>query len=534
MTAPGEGVPVFPARAGMFLGDLAAKTPKTPQEWLTWHTSQNDLKTSFEEFVKETNKDIRKTRASSSGGIGFRNVSIQTIGEYQSAVLKAGSKFNNRNDAHPSWVSFIAKLAAANDNNPGKYDELTKTVMAVDMGTATDEDYANLRKQVLAAPELVPYIHAKSGIFFKEWTGPNGAIHSALTAEENATRATPVEKLDNFKRRTDGLTEKQLKDQATKYIAHAKAHMPEDWANYDRTPEDIKTRKQTPEALNSQLENVLNAGGAARELIQPRIDELRATMKKEVDEANQGYKDGDIDLDTTRQRVAAAKENYTDAVIRVLSETFPETFNKNNRINVLSAKGDAEGQAFAKHAGKGEATAQRKEFVAEVGSAYPTAWVDARNQQGIRVFNENKRAYANSMGYIAIQRDGTRGTTIHEVGHLMQDVIPGLSDLEAAYKFKRATKNSVGNPEDYSMNWGERSFKSDTDLHPYTLKTYREQYESYYRMKLTERDTPAEVITIGIQALFDPYMFDALDKADILDFTLGAMLTLNGKMNGKA
>ncbi|MDK6966588.1 hypothetical protein QP270_26610, partial [Escherichia coli] len=60
------------------------------------------------------------------------------------------------------------------------------------------------------------------------------------------------------------------------------------------------------------------------------------------------------------------------------------------------------------------------------------------------------------------------------------------------------------------------------------------QYESYYRMKLTERDTPAEVITIGMQALFDPYMFDALDKADILDFTLGAMLTLNGKMNGKA
>ncbi|MBC6762599.1 MULTISPECIES: hypothetical protein [Corynebacterium] len=116
----------------------------------------------------------------------------------------------------------------------------------------------------------------------------------------------------------------------------------------------------------------------------------------------------------------------------------------------------------------------------------------------------------------------------------MQAVIPGLSDLEAAYKFKRATKNSVGNPEDYSMNWGERSFKSDTDLHPYTLKTYREQYESYYRMKLTERDTPAEVITIGMQALFDPYMFDALDKADILDFTLGAMLTLNGKMNGKA
>ena len=37
-----------------------------------------------------------------------------------------------------------------------------------------------------------------------------------------------------------------------------------------------------------------------------------------------------------------------------------------------------------------------------------------------------------------------------------------------------------------------------------------------------------------MQALFDPYMFDALDKADILDFTLGAMLTLNGKMNGKA
>lgn len=143
MTAPGEGVPVFPARAGMFLGDLAAKTPKTPQEWLTWHTSQNDLKTSFEEFVKETNKDIRKTRASSSGGIGFRNVSIQTIGEYQSAVLKAGSKFNNRNDAHPSWVSFIAKLAAANDNNPGKYDELTKTSIWAPPQMRTTQTYAS-------------------------------------------------------------------------------------------------------------------------------------------------------------------------------------------------------------------------------------------------------------------------------------------------------------------------------------------------------------------------------------------------------
>ncbi|TXS60927.1 hypothetical protein CHU67_00610 [Corynebacterium sp. LK19] len=516
------------------MGELANTTPKTPQEWITWHTSQNDLKTSFEEFIKETNKDIRKTRASSSGGIGFRNTSIQTIGEYQSAVLKAGSKFNNKNDAHPNWTAFIAKLAAANDKTPGKYDELTKTVMAVDMGTATDEDYANLRKQVLAAPELVPYVHAKSGIFFKEWTGNNGAIHNALTAQENATRATPVEKLDNFKRRTDGLTENQLKDQAAKYVAHAKANMPDDWANYDRTQEDIKTPKQTPEALNSQLENVLNAGGAAREVIQPRIDELRATMKKEVDEATQGYKDGEIDLDVTRQRVAAAKENYTDGIIRALSETFPETFNKNNRLTVLSAKGDVEGQAFAKHAGTGEATAQRKAFVSEVGSAYPTAWVDARNQQGIRVFNENKRAYANSMGYIAIQRDGTRGTTIHEVGHLMQDVIPGLSDLEAAYRIKQATKNSAGNPEEYSMRRGEHSFKSDTDLHPYTLKTYREQYESYYRMKLTERDAAAEVITVGMQALFDPYMFDALDKADILDFTLGAMLTLNGKMNGKA
>lgn len=526
----GEQLKNFAAK----MGELANTTPKTPQEWITWHTAQNDLKTSFEEFVKETNKDIRKTRASSSGGIGFRNTSFQATGDYQSAVLKAGSKFNSRNDAHPNWTAFIAKLAAANDKTPGKYDELTKTVMAVDMGTATDEDYANLRKQVLAAPELVPYVHAKSGIFFKEWTGNNGAIHNALTAQENATRATPVEKLDNFKRRTDGLTENQLKDQAAKYVAHAKANMPDDWANYDRTQEDIKTSKQTPEALNSQLENVLNAGGAAREVIQPRIDELRATMKKEVDEATQGYKDGEIDLDVTRQRVAAAKENYTDGIIRALSETFPETFNKNNRLTVLSAKGDVEGQAFAKHAGTGEATAQRKAFVSEVGSAYPTAWVDARNQQGIRVFNENKRAYANSMGYIAIQRDGTRGTTIHEVGHLMQDVIPGLSDLEAAYRIKRATKNSAGNPEEYSMRRGEHSFKSDTDLHPYTLKTYREQYESYYRMKLTERDAAAEVITVGMQALFDPYMFDALDKADILDFTLGAMLTLNGKMNGKA
>lgn len=526
----GEQLKNFAAK----MGELANTTPKTPQEWITWHATQNDLKTSFEEFINETNKDIRKTRASSSGGIGFRNTSVQTIGEYQSAVLKTGSKFNNKNDAHPSWTTFIAKLAKANDSNPGKYDELTKTVMAVDMGTATDEDYANLRKQVLAAPELVPYINAKSGIFFKEWTGDNGAIHNALTAQENATRATPVEKLDNFKRRTDGLTENQLKDQAAKYVAHAKANMPEDWANYDRTQEDIKTRKQTPEALNSQLENVLNAGGAAREVIQPRIDELRATMKKDVDEATQDYKDGEIDLDTARQRVAAAKENYTDAVINALSETFPETFNKNNRLTVLSAKGDVEGQAFAKHAGAGEATAQRKEFVSEVGSAYPSAWVDARNQQGIRVFNENKRAYSNSMGYIAIQRDGTRGTAIHEVGHLMQDVIPGLSDLEAAYRIKRATKNSAGNPEEYSMRRGEHSFKSDTDLHPYTLKTYREQYESYYRMKLTERDAAAEVITVGMQALFDPYMFDALDKADILDFTLGAMLTLNGKMNGKA
>jgi len=111
----------------------------------------------------------------------------------------------------------------------------------------------------------------------------------------------------------------------------------------------------------------------------------------------------------------------------------------------------------------------------EAATHYPEEWVGASSFRGPINFKQTKgRAhYQNSTSEITL--DGTTSTAVHEVGHRMEHVVPGLMSLEAAFFDRRTVGNAEVRLNRAVPGSGYKSHektKEDQFFNPYAGKRY--------------------------------------------------------------
>ncbi|MGN6574475.1 MAG: hypothetical protein ACTHKG_02195, partial [Nocardioides sp.] len=161
---------------------------------------------------------------------------------------------------------------------------------------------------------------------------------------------------------------------------------------------------------------------------------------------------------------------------------------------------------------------------------YPTAWLRhaAGKANPVTVTTQGRGKYDGSRIVVDKRKspiDGvpiTGETAIHEVGHLMEERVPGLVAAQAAFHFKRTTSGEVGSRrhelpvrlKDLFPGHGYRS----------TETTYRDEFVEPYTGK-TYGGRNYEIFTTGVESLFAGSKYLNGDE-DFRQFMLGVLSTL--------
>jgi hypothetical protein len=146
---------------------------------------------------------------------------------------------------------------------------------------------------------------------------------------------------------------------------------------------------------------------------------------------------------------------------------------------------------------------------------YPTEWVEASNLSGTVDFKkvQQRAHYAegkNGNGEVTL--DGSPWVATHELGHRMEDTVPGLKNLERHFYDRRTKGGKLQRLQKMLPGEGYRGDEEaipDDFVSPYSGKSYGGRYY--------------EVFTMGIQSLAN---HERKIDDDHAAFTLGALVTL--------
>lgn len=170
---------------------------------------------------------------------------------------------------------------------------------------------------------------------------------------------------------------------------------------------------------------------------------------------------------------------------------------------------------------------------------YPTAWLERSASSPLAVTSSRRAYYSHGSNLLAMRTGGgvtnssayddyVDEVTVHELGHRMERMVPGLTALEFAYVRRRST-GPDGNLEPAAKLSTLESSKGYDDHEI----AYPDEWSIPYAGKTYEGgrggpDTTAwEVFQVGTQDLFGRSDSERFDRTGDLDaFTLGALLTL--------
>ena len=136
---------------------------------------------------------------------------------------------------------------------------------------------------------------------------------------------------------------------------------------------------------------------------------------------------------------------------------------------------------------------QLKSLIAEAKTVYPDEWLEAAQNKFPQVTaKKGQRGYWRRDGVMQIDNQSSKvgpnglATTIHEMGHMMEDSVPGIKELEWAFWRKRADRD----PRKVVFGKGE-SGPNDEWRSTYTGRLYGSGPTHNY-----------EVFTTGIESVF--------------------------------
>ena len=171
------------------------------------------------------------------------------------------------------------------------------------------------------------------------------------------------------------------------------------------------------------------------------------------------------------------------------------------------------------------------------GSVYPSWWVDASNQHKIpvSVALDTQRSYYNhAAGHVVLPPkfdNYAQQTFVHEFGHRMEHVVPGLKPLEFAFYWRRMGKQYV--PQ-ISMNEAQAQLGKKGGFGP-TEVTRPDEFSNVYMGKDygVGPDSFYEIFTMGAEQLLTPEIQRGhgspkliANDADYRAFILGAVVNV--------
>jgi SPP1 gp7 family putative phage head morphogenesis protein len=166
--------------------------------------------------------------------------------------------------------------------------------------------------------------------------------------------------------------------------------------------------------------------------------------------------------------------------------------------------------------GRGRGWREGESYVAENAEYMPRSWWDkAASGRPMRVIEVRRGYYdGNSQSAVTIALSGgdpnhIKSTAIHEIGHWMENNIPGITEAEKAFYERRTLGEALAH-----MGPGYREnevTRRDQFINPYMGKDYG---GSYY-----------ELLTMGVQSTFRHSILDddILSDKDYADFILGLL-----------
>lgn len=134
------------------------------------------------------------------------------------------------------------------------------------------------------------------------------------------------------------------------------------------------------------------------------------------------------------------------------------------------------------------------DLIADATKVYPNTWLDAAEQTFGRVntINTARGYWGVRARTLAISFNKTNGfangyrTAVHELGHMFEDSVPGLKELQFAFAHERAALN----PKRTNFSSKEKGF-ADSWRMTYSGKDYGYEIDSNY-----------EIFTTGVESIF--------------------------------
>lgn len=291
---------------------------------------------------------------------------------------------------------------------------------------------------------------------------------------------------------------------------------------------------------------VREIGGVLRREVVKRRDEAAEGWKKERDEVENRY-------NTVFQEITSLETQITDVHRRLrqeypdmpLSELFdlPEYKSLNTRYEALtdeaknlrrklhSQHGGATGPPLRQHALEvmhqvrphgdpkdthtweaGSSVSIRKGIDAEA-VVYPKDWWDASRSFGSMKAKKVKRGYYWFSGspVMAVSTQNQQATTIHEIGHRMEHVLPLIPRLEGEFYDRRTAGESL---EWMGPGYEKKEVtRKDQFINAYIGKDYAGQFY--------------EVLTMGAESIYaEQPRYDITRDEDFFDFILGILASV--------
>ncbi|MGI5196572.1 phage minor capsid protein [Streptomyces sp. CA-288835] len=266
-----------------------------------------------------------------------------------------------------------------------------------------------------------------------------------------------------------------------------------------------------PEEYERHLDSVQEVGRALRDDLQDAYlqDSVLAELREEVTRLARSEKP-DADELRSAQMAVAAREAET--IRRLLAD-----------VRKLGGKVKAEAAGPDVIASRGPtATAVREDWQGLLGEAlnhFPKEWVDRMRNTPMVLVGSDRAYYGGGLGpngtdLIALDTSApawyngafssyAAEVATHELGHRMEQYVPGLRELEYTLVRRRATNNGVLEPpREMSALYPGSKYRTGE-------LTYEDQWADAYTGKTYERGAPddpasvsSEAFQVGLQDLF--------------------------------
>lgn len=313
-------------------------------------------------------------------------------------------------------------------------------------------------------------------------------------------------------------------------IEHARASVPVGEPAWDATPtlnRDVNHEHVPSAELLGHLDTVTSVGRAINADVTRRIDadtaitDLRASAVDVQGEVDAAKDVGNfLEMLRARDRLASIQSDISARESAFVREALADVRDFGGHEQAVRTLTDSDRADLSARAGRRveEIDGAAVEMLRYAEQYYPTEWLqaaDARGGLGLGYVDRGfflqkdpstlptdtitiSRSGSTAVAYIGgAHSDAAEETMIHELGHRMEQAVPGLTQLEFALARSRATRN--GRLEDLveinGQGSGEVSYK-DKWLDPYAGRSYVPG--GYSRPDLVAH----EVFQVGTQDLF--------------------------------